>query len=73
MSPQDAAKVGVADNDWIEAVNRNGVIVARARCLPPYARGHGVHVPRPGPGHRRAPGRDIRPAGRYSQLAEPGC
>ncbi|HEY3503591.1 MAG TPA: molybdopterin-dependent oxidoreductase, partial [Actinocatenispora sp.] len=30
VSPADAAKVGVADNDWIEAVNRNGVIVARA-------------------------------------------
>jgi len=30
MSPQDAAKVGVSDNDWIEAVNRNGVVVARA-------------------------------------------
>jgi len=30
MSPADAAKVDVADNDWIEAVNRNGVIVARA-------------------------------------------
>jgi nitrate reductase alpha subunit len=30
MSPADADKVGVADNDWIEAVNRNGVIVARA-------------------------------------------
>jgi len=30
MSEQDAAKVGVADNDWIEAVIRNGVVVARA-------------------------------------------
>ncbi|WP_424215410.1 nitrate reductase subunit alpha [Streptomyces sp. BI20] len=30
MSPQDAAAIGVADNDWIEAVNRNGVITARA-------------------------------------------
>jgi nitrate reductase alpha subunit len=30
MSPADAAKVGIDDNDWIEAVNRNGVIVARA-------------------------------------------
>jgi nitrate reductase alpha subunit len=30
MSPQDAARVGVSDNDWIEAVNRNGVVVARA-------------------------------------------
>jgi nitrate reductase / nitrite oxidoreductase, alpha subunit len=30
MSEADAAKVGVEDNDWIEAVNRNGVVVARA-------------------------------------------
>ena len=30
MSDVDAAKLGVQDNDWIEAVNRNGVIVARA-------------------------------------------
>jgi nitrate reductase alpha subunit len=30
MSPADATKIAVADNDWIEAVNRNGVIVARA-------------------------------------------
>jgi nitrate reductase alpha subunit len=30
MSPADAGKVGVSDNDWIEAVNRNGVVVARA-------------------------------------------
>ncbi|WP_084965988.1 nitrate reductase subunit alpha [Thermoactinospora rubra] len=30
MSPADAAKAGIADNDWVEAVNRNGVVVARA-------------------------------------------
>ncbi len=30
MSDKDAAKVGIRDNDWIEAVNRNGVVVARA-------------------------------------------
>jgi nitrate reductase alpha subunit len=30
MSPADAGRIKVADNDWIEAVNRNGVIVARA-------------------------------------------
>jgi nitrate reductase alpha subunit len=30
MSEADAAKVGVEDNDWIEAVNRNGVVVCRA-------------------------------------------
>ncbi len=30
MSEADAEKIGVRDNDWIEAVNRNGVVVARA-------------------------------------------
>ncbi|WP_051480583.1 nitrate reductase subunit alpha [Cellulomonas sp. KRMCY2] len=30
MSNLDADKVGIKDNDWIEAVNRNGIVVARA-------------------------------------------
>ncbi|MGW5868394.1 nitrate reductase subunit alpha [Streptomyces sp. NPDC055239] len=30
ISVQDAEAIGVADNDWIEAVNANGVVVARA-------------------------------------------
>jgi nitrate reductase alpha subunit len=30
MSPGDAAKISVRDNDWVEAVNRNGVVVCRA-------------------------------------------
>ena len=30
MNDLDAAKIKVADNDWIEAYNRNGVTVARA-------------------------------------------
>jgi nitrate reductase / nitrite oxidoreductase, alpha subunit len=30
LSDRDAAKVGIKDNDWVEAVNRNGVVVARA-------------------------------------------
>ncbi|WP_019868656.1 nitrate reductase subunit alpha [Salinispora oceanensis] len=30
MSEADAAKIGVRDNEWIEAVNRNGVLVCRA-------------------------------------------
>ncbi|MFI6598858.1 nitrate reductase subunit alpha [Nonomuraea sp. NPDC050536] len=30
MSREDALKIGVSDNDWVEAVNRNGVVVARA-------------------------------------------
>ena len=30
MSPADAAKIGVRDNEWIEATNRNGIVAARA-------------------------------------------
>jgi nitrate reductase / nitrite oxidoreductase, alpha subunit len=30
MSDRDAVKVGIKDNDWVEAVNRNGVVAARA-------------------------------------------
>ncbi len=30
LSVEDAAAIGAADNDWIEAVNVNGVVVARA-------------------------------------------
>jgi nitrate reductase molybdenum cofactor assembly chaperone len=30
MSLADAARIGVADNDWIEAYNRNGVVACRA-------------------------------------------
>ncbi|MQA79635.1 MAG: nitrate reductase subunit alpha [Streptosporangiales bacterium] len=30
MSPDDAGVIGVVDNDWVEAVNRNGVMVLRA-------------------------------------------
>jgi nitrate reductase alpha subunit len=30
MSVEDAAAIGVRDNEWVEAVNRNGVLVARA-------------------------------------------
>ncbi|MFN8074163.1 MAG: nitrate reductase subunit alpha [Kineosporiaceae bacterium] len=38
MSTQDAAAIGVKDNEWVEAVNRNGVLVVRAivtHRLPP--------------------------------------
>ncbi|MFD7561697.1 nitrate reductase subunit alpha [Streptomyces tendae] len=30
MSPADADAIGAADNDWVEAVNAHGVVVARA-------------------------------------------
>jgi len=30
MAPRDAERIGVADNDWVEAYNRNGVVACRA-------------------------------------------
>ncbi|MBX6750053.1 MAG: nitrate reductase subunit alpha [Micromonosporaceae bacterium] len=30
MNPIDAVKLGIADNEWIEAYNRNGVVTCRA-------------------------------------------
>ncbi len=30
MSPQDAERIGVRDNEWVEARNRNGIVTARA-------------------------------------------
>ena len=39
MSPQDAESIGVKDNEWIEAYNRNGVVVARGGGVAPDARG----------------------------------
>jgi nitrate reductase alpha subunit len=30
MSVEDAAEAGIKDNEWIEAVNRNGVVTCRA-------------------------------------------
>lgn len=30
INPQDAARIDVQDNDWVEVYNRNGVVVARA-------------------------------------------
>ncbi|MEU0741290.1 nitrate reductase subunit alpha [Streptomyces sp. NPDC006134] len=54
MAPQDADAIGVADDDWVEAVNRNGVVVARAivsHRMPPgtvymhHAQDRTVNVP----------------------------
>ncbi|MEV0190240.1 nitrate reductase subunit alpha [Kitasatospora purpeofusca] len=62
MSVEDAAAIGVADNDWIEAVNRNGVVVARAvvsHRMPAgtvymhHAQERTVNVPRAETGGRR--------------------
>jgi nitrate reductase alpha subunit len=55
LSREDADAVGVKDNDWIEAFNRNGVISCRAvvthrlpkgTCLMYHAKDRHVNVPR---------------------------
>ena len=55
MSVENAARIGAADNDWVEAYNRNGVIAARAvvsHRMPPgtvymyHAQDRNVNVPR---------------------------
>ena len=55
MSPQDAQAIDVKDNEWIEAYNRNGVVVARAvvsHRMPPgmvymyHAKDRTVDVPK---------------------------
>lgn len=60
MSVADAEAIGAADNDWVEAVNPNGVVVARAvvsHRMPPgtvfmyHVQERLVNVPR-SPGHR---------------------
>ncbi|MBX5464094.1 MAG: nitrate reductase subunit alpha [Clostridia bacterium] len=54
LNKEDAAAAGIADNDWIECFNRNGVVVARAvvsHRLPRgvafqyHAQDRTVHVP----------------------------
>jgi nitrate reductase alpha subunit len=54
ISEKDAAKAGIADNDWIEAYNANGALVARAvvsqrvkegMCLMYHAQEKIVNVP----------------------------
>jgi nitrate reductase alpha subunit len=55
MSPQDAEAIGVRDNEWIEAYNRNGVVVTRAVvshrvppgvCLMYHSKDRQINTPR---------------------------
>ena len=39
LNEDDAAEIGVADNDWVEAYNKNGVVAARAVVSPRIPRG----------------------------------
>nr|MDA8088416.1 molybdopterin-dependent oxidoreductase [Nitrospiraceae bacterium] len=47
MNPEDAALVGVRDNDWVEVFNDNGVVVTRAAVSARIPKGAGFfyHAP----------------------------
>ncbi|MGN6166900.1 MAG: nitrate reductase subunit alpha [Solirubrobacteraceae bacterium] len=54
VSPEDAAALQIKDNDWIEVVNRNGVIAARAAvahripqgtCMMYHAKDRHLNIP----------------------------
>lgn len=73
MSPGDAAKIRVHDNDWVEAVNANGIYVCRA--IVSHRMPDGVvfvyHVQGAHRGH--AADRDQQQARRQPQRADPGA
>jgi nitrate reductase alpha subunit len=55
MSPQDAKALQIADNDWVEAINRNGILACRATvsyripegtCLMYHAKDRHLNVPK---------------------------
>ena len=70
LSREDAEKIDVADNDWVEAYNRNGVMACRATvshripkgvCLMYHAKDR----------HLNSPHRAARKPGRDGQLGHP--
>lgn len=42
LNPDDAAEIGIRDNDWLEAYNENGIIVARATVSHRIPRGTAI-------------------------------
>jgi nitrate reductase alpha subunit len=70
MNDQDAAEIGVADNDWVEAVNDNGAVVTRAVVSARMPRGvcYLYHSPERTIGVPRSPARGGRRAGGHNSL-----
>ena len=70
VHPDDAAEIGVADNDWVEVFNDNGVVVTRAAVSHRIPRGVCVqyHSPERTYGVPRTPLRGGRRAGGHNSL-----
>ena len=71
LSPADADAIGVADNDWIECHNANGVLVGRAIVVHRMPDRRRLRPPRPGAHHRRPQVGGDRPSRRHPQLGHP--
>ena len=69
MSVEDADKIGIKDNDWIEMVNRNGRRRRRAIVSTGCRRARSTCTT-PGPAHRRALTETDGQARRHPQLAD---
>ncbi|MGE5283767.1 MAG: nitrate reductase subunit alpha [Actinomycetota bacterium] len=72
MNDRDAAEIGVADNDWVEAYNDNGVVVTRAVVSARVPRGTGIyyHAPERTVSVPRSPLRNDRRAGGHNSLTQ---
>jgi nitrate reductase alpha subunit len=70
INDEDAAEIGVADNDWVEALNDNGAVVTRAVVSARMPRGvcYLYHAPERTIGVPRSPSRGGRRAGGHNSL-----
>jgi nitrate reductase alpha subunit len=70
MNDRDAAEAGIADNDWVEALNDNGAVVTRVIVSARIPRGLCVlyHSPERTVGVPRSPSRGDRRAGGHNSL-----
>ncbi|HEX8909864.1 MAG TPA: molybdopterin dinucleotide binding domain-containing protein, partial [Anaeromyxobacteraceae bacterium] len=70
LNDEDAAGIGVADNDWVEALNDNGAVVTRAVVSARIPRGLCLlyHSPERTVGVPRSPSRGNRRGGGHNSL-----
>ncbi len=70
VNDQDAAGIGVTDNDWVEVYNDHGVVVTRAAVSARIPRGIGIyyHAPERTIGVPKSPLRNYRRAGGHNSL-----
>ncbi|NUP99723.1 MAG: nitrate reductase subunit alpha, partial [Armatimonadetes bacterium] len=70
MNEEDAAAIGIADNDWVEVYNDHGVVVTRAVVSARIPRGIGIqyHSPERTYSVPRSPMRKGRRAGGHNSL-----